>query len=434
MHVGESMNRRDQTPAEIKRLSAVENITRILVNNRESETALQLALDYLITKLKAADVGIVYRSDPSTGRLVVQTTSGIDINILEQLQINSSEEMIDRVFQTGKPELYAADKAPSSTEAATPKIPGAKIQGLNCPASIACLPLNTDKVKYGVLTFLNLEDGTRFNRSDISLFQIIADLLTLIMERAAFVKELEARELSGNDGRYKAALISTLVHEMRTPLTSIKGYSTALLMEDAVFKPETQREFLGIIDRECDILEGLISDYLDSSTIDAGMMKIDLQPVRLTRLAAKAAEEAGRRFPKHSLIVDFSPEFPLIDADPERILQVLRQLLDNAAKYSPEGGMIVLQGKIAEGRVIISVADEGVGIDPEDLSHLFERFFRAKSDSVSQPRIIGTGLGLPISRAIVEAHGGHIWAESQPGQGSKFYFSLPMQRNEAEPD
>ena len=418
------MDKQAQTLTEIKRLSAVEDISKILVTDREIKTTLQPALDYLVYKLKAADVGIVWSYDPSTGRLIAQGASGVDFNTLKQFRLNTNEEMIGRVFQTGKGELYPTGEAISSTEATTEKIFGTEIPGLNFPSAVACMPLNTDKVKYGVLTFLNLGRRTRFTHKDILFLQVIANLLTLVMESAAFREDLKVKGVLGSDDHYKAELTSTLAHEMRTPLTSIKGYSTALLMEEAVFKPETQREFLEIIDKECDVLEGLVSDFLESSTIDAGAVKIELQPVRLPRLAVEATDEVGHRFPKHRLLVDFSDEFPLVDADPKRILQLLRQLLDNAAKYSPKGGLIVLQGIIIKDEAVISVADEGVGIAPEDLNRLFDKFFRAKSNSGTQ--IIGTGLGLPISRGIVEAHGGRIWAESQLGQGSKFYFTLPL--------
>jgi len=421
------MDKQAQTLTEIKRLSALEDISKILVTDQEIETTLQLALDYLIYKLKAADVGIAWSYDPSTGRLIAQGASGIDFDTLKQFRLNISEiseEMIGRVFQTGKGELYPAGETISSTEATTEKIFGTKVPGLNFPSAVACMPLNTDKVKYGVLTFLNLGRRTRFTHKDILFLQVIANLLILVMESAAFRKDLKVKEVLGSADHHKIELISTLAHEMRTPLTSIKGYSTALLMEEAAFKPETQQKFLEIIDKECDVLEGLISDFLESSTIDAGTIKINLQPVRLPYLAVEATNEVGRRFPEHRLLVDFSDEFPLVDADPERILQVLRQLLDNAAKYSPKGGLVVLQGRIIKDEAVISIADEGVGIAPEDLNQLFDKFFRAKSNSGTQ--VIGTGLGLPISRAIVEAHGGRIWAESQLGQGSKFYFTLPL--------
>ena len=168
--------------------------------------------------------------------------------------------------------------------------------------------------------------------------------------------------------------------------------------------------------------------FLESSTVEAGTLKIELQPVRLPILALEAVEEIRQQYPEYTILTDFGQDFPLVDADPERILQVLRQLLDNAVKYSPGGVMIVVHGKVKEDQVVISVADEGAGIAPEDLNHLFERFFRAKTRSGT--KTIGTGLGLPISRAIVEAHNGNIWAESQLGQGSVFSFSLPLNRTD----
>ncbi len=219
-------------------------------------------------------------------------------------------------------------------------------------------------------------------------------------------------------------LISTLAHEMRTPLTSIKGYSTALLMEDVTFSPETQREFLQFIDAECDVLETLIHDFLESAVIDAGMMRLEIQPVKLPPLLKGVVDDIARRTQIHRFVVDFSKRFPILDADPDRIAQVLRNLLDNAVKYSPDGGLIVVRGEVREDEVVISVADQGVGLTPEHLNRLFEKYFRARSGPARH--VAGTGLGLRIARAIVESHGGRIWAESQLGVGTTFYFTLPL--------
>jgi signal transduction histidine kinase len=218
-------------------------------------------------------------------------------------------------------------------------------------------------------------------------------------------------------------VVSTLAHEMRTPLTSIKGYSTALLMEDVTFSPETQREFLQIIDEECDILQDLIHDLLESSIIEAGLLRLELQPVRLQLLAESVTSDMARRAPQHRFFVDFPPNFPIVDADPDRVTQILRNLLDNAVKYSPAGGLVVIRGEARDKDVVISVADQGVGIAPEHLNRLFEKFFRAKG--MLGRHVVGSGLGLPIARTIVEGHGGRIWAESRLGQGSTFYFTLP---------
>jgi signal transduction histidine kinase len=211
---------------------------------------------------------------------------------------------------------------------------------------------------------------------------------------------------------------------MRTPLTSIKGYSTALLMEETTFSSKTQQEFLQIIDEECDILQDLIHDLLESSIIDAGLLRLEPQPVMFPRLVKSLTDDIANHAQKHRFLVDFPSHFPIVDADPQRITQVLRNLLDNAVKYSPQGGLVVVRGEVREDEVVISVADQGVGIAPEHLNRLFEKFFRVESGLGRH--VVGSGLGLPIAQTIVESHGGRIWAESQVGQGTTLYFTLPL--------
>jgi signal transduction histidine kinase len=217
--------------------------------------------------------------------------------------------------------------------------------------------------------------------------------------------------------------MGTLSHELRTPLAAIKGYSTALLLEEVDWPDEKRREFLHLIDEECDNLQRMIADILDSSMIDVGQLIIELQPIRLPYLVREIVEEMQRRTEKHQLMVDFPPGFPIIDADPLRIKQVLRNILDNAIKYSPQGGLVVIRGEVRLNDVVVSISDQGVGISPEDLIPLFEKYFRVKSPTGYH--VPGTGLGLPVARGIVEAHHGRIWAESKVGQGTTLYFSLP---------
>ena len=259
---------------------------------------------------------------------------------------------------------------------------------------------------------------------DLSFLKAVADLIARSVENARLNGKRQAALALDEANRLKAELISTLAHEMRTPLTSIKGYSTALLMEEAAFSSETQREFLQCIDEECDVLQGLIHDLLESSIIDAGLLRLEPQPVRLPLLVKGVIDDIARRAQEHRFLLDFPEHFPLLDADPDRLVQVLRNLLDNAVKYSPQGGLIVVRGEVRKDEVVISVADQGVGIAPEHLNRLFEKFFRAKS-SLGR-HVVGSGLGLPIARTIVESHGGHIWAESQVGQGTTLYFALPL--------
>jgi signal transduction histidine kinase len=415
--------------AEQERLLTIFKIARILVTEDELEIMLPKLLACLIEESEAADAGSLWLYDSSDGRLVAKGAQGYDFTTLKELRLTPGEAMAGKVFQTGQAELYPTAEVTTAAMAnlarANSRIFRAATAGLKQPLSAVCVPLITGQTKIGVLALLNLRQPASFTREDMAFLQRAADLITISIENARLRGELEATQALSEANRLKAELISTLAHEMRTPLTSIKGYSTALLMEEATFEPETQREFLHFIDEECDVLQDLIHDLLESSIIDAGLLRLEPQPVQLPRLAKSVTDDMARRTQKHRILLDFPNHFPIVDADPDRIAQVLRNLLDNAIKYSPQAGLIVVRGVAGEDEVIISVADQGVGIAPEHLNRLFDKFFRVKSGLGRH--VVGSGLGLPIARTIVESHGGRIWAESQLEQGSTFYFTLPLQ-------
>jgi signal transduction histidine kinase len=262
-----------------------------------------------------------------------------------------------------------------------------------------------------------------FLKADGVLLQQVGALIGLALDRAQHEAQAASPELQPAAGQARSEALATLSHELRTPLAAIKGYATALLLDEVEWTPEEQREFLTLIDRECDTVQVMISEVLDSALIDAGHLGLAPEPVRLPLLAREVADETQRQTAVHRLVVDFPGDFPLLMADPRRLRQVLRNVLDNAVKYSPEGGLIVMRGEVRQADVVISVADQGVGIAPEDLIPLFDKYFRVQR--AAGEYVPGTGLGLPITRAIVEAHGGRIWAESKLGQGTIFHFSLP---------
>jgi signal transduction histidine kinase len=293
------------------------------------------------------------------------------------------------------------------------------------PVSAVCLPLITDQSTTGTLLLESRNWPGGLGPADLPFLQAISEIIAQFVESAHLACERQTALALDEGRRLKTELISNLAHEMRTPLTSVKGYSTALLMDEVSFSPETQREFLQFIDEGCDVLQGLIEDLLESSNIDAGLMRLEPQPVRVPPLVQSVVNELARHTSEHRFLLDFTDDFPIVDADPDRLAQVLRNLLDNAIKYSPEGGLIVVRGEVHKDEILVSVADQGVGLTPEHLNRLFEKFFRAKSSFGRH--VVGSGLGLPISRTIVESHGGRIWAESQMGEGTTLYFTLPLE-------
>jgi len=222
----------------------------------------------------------------------------------------------------------------------------------------------------------------------------------------------------------KAMFISVISHELKTPVALIKGYASTLRREDAQWDEETVRESLVIIEEESDRLDRLINNLLEASRIQAGTLKMELSDVSVPRLAAKAVERFRVQAAKHQLRLDFSPEFPPLLADEERLQEVFYNLLSNAIKYSPEGGTICVGGRVHRDHVELFVSDEGRGIPLDKQFRLFEPFYRVES-SLGR-RTQGIGLGLFLCKAIVEGHGGHIWVESAPGKGATFRFTLPL--------
>jgi signal transduction histidine kinase len=222
----------------------------------------------------------------------------------------------------------------------------------------------------------------------------------------------------------KSQLLSTVSHELRTPLASIKGFATTLLRQDVDWDESTRREFLAIIDEESDRLAELIGNLLDMSRIEAGTLRVEPEPTDLSPLILETAAEFQMMAHEHQIEAHLPPSLPPALADPRRIRQVLRNLVENAVKYSPEGGAITISVQPAAGRLQIDVGDQGIGIEPQQLDAVFDRFYQV--DSASTRKVGGAGLGLSICKAIVEAHHGAIWVESQPGIGSTFSFTLPL--------
>lgn len=218
--------------------------------------------------------------------------------------------------------------------------------------------------------------------------------------------------------------ISTVSHELRTPVALIKGYASTLTRDDVQWDMDTVKNSLQVIEDEADRLTELIEDLLTASKIQAERsVRITLTDANLEAIAGSSVERLSTQTANHKFALSFSEDFPVIPGDSRLLRQVLDNLITNAIKYSPNGGTVTIGGRFNEHTITMFVRDEGAGISDQDQNRVFERFFRVESSLTTKTQ--GTGLGLYLVKAIIEAHGGNINVKSQLGHGSTFYFTLP---------
>jgi K+-sensing histidine kinase KdpD len=257
----------------------------------------------------------------------------------------------------------------------------------------------------------------------LSLIEVLRDV-TESQRMGQEIIEAKAKiEALNHSERLKTELLSMVSHELRTPLTAIKGFATTLLRPHIRWTGEQQRDFLQNIDRETDRLTHLIRNLLDMSRFEAGALNLEKGNHRISEILTSIGGQVNSVTKHHKLQMEISPGLPMVFADKTRVGQVLINLIENATKYSEKGSKIMVGAKSSDGMVVINVTDRGQGIPSNQLDKVFERFYRG--DSVVSGRKDGIGLGLAICRALVEAHGGRIWVESEIGRGSEFNFSLP---------
>jgi len=219
----------------------------------------------------------------------------------------------------------------------------------------------------------------------------------------------------------KSTFVSVVSHELKTPLALIKGYVSTLRREDARWDRSIVNESLQVIEEEADRLAELVENLLDASRLQANNLAMKRADVLLPDLVKHAASRMQTQTKLHKIVVDFPEDFPVILADENRLTQVLTNLIGNAIKYSPNGE-IKVTGRVRPDMVILCVSDEGPGIAQSDIPHIFDRFYRS-TDATRNTK--GAGLGLYLTRAIIEAHGGRIWVDPETGKGARICFLLP---------
>jgi two-component system, OmpR family, sensor histidine kinase KdpD len=294
----------------------------------------------------------------------------------------------------------------------TDRLPGAR--GLY-------VPLITSRGTAGVLGIYPVQANYSFSPDQLRLLETFTNQAAVAVERALLAEETEQARVEIETERLRNALLSSVSHDLRTPLSAITGAVSSLLENDQTLDADDRHELAQVAYEEAERLNRLVGNLLEMTRLESGGVQVEKEWELLEEVIGATLNRLGSRMDGHPITVDLPQDLPLVPIDSVLIEQVLLNLLDNALKYTPSGSPIELSAQARGNEVVVAVADRGPGLSPGDEQRVFNKFYRA------QPKTSGgVGLGLTISRGIVEAHGGRIWAENRRGGGARFCFALPL--------
>ena len=392
----------------LERLTLLSELLTRLGSNLSLEDAVENVLRSA-RQLLGGGEAIFSLYDPQTHEL--RSSSFLDSQGSFQFQasphINPSEATNRVVYLTGQPIVYPGSETP-------PLEAGA--------GSLIAVPVLLGTTPLGVLT-LYFPHPHPFGQEDIQLLFTLGRAAAVAVHNARLFAQVGEVEALRHLSKLKTEFVSRVSHELRSPLTMLVGYSELMIKKEQV--PARLQPMVERVYEQARHMTTIVDDLLDVSRIETGTLELKSENVDLNRLIETCVNDYQASCLKHSFDACLK-EIQLVEIDPARISQVLRNLLSNAVKYSPRGGTIRVSSRRNGAGVIVSVSDEGIGIPREEQERIFEKFYRGKSEQVT--RLRGTGLGLSISKHLVEAHGGRIWLESRAGQGSTFFFSIPVRK------
>src|SRR6266480_3887245 len=376
----------------------------------------------------------------TTGKLIVQ---GSAKRPLDQVMLTSDEESTALwvMEQAQTVELHdVALASQNSTDYAPRAIVRSTANKNIVRRYIRMIPLEMGKKVHGVLC-LFMEDNPRLlalerhlgaererSNSQSAFFWTFVDQATSMIDRARLRQEGLQIEVLQRTDTLRAALLSSISHDLRTPLASIKASASSLLQEDVQWSDEERRSFILAIEREADRLNRLVANLLDMSRIEGGALKPEKEWYPIDELIHDVLGHVQPILLDREVQTHIPDDLPPVQLDYLEIEQVLTNLIENAVRYTPSDSSIDVSAHIEGDQMVISVADRGPGIPPTDVERVFDKFYRVLGRTTERPT--GSGLGLAVSKGLVEAHGGHIWAENREGGGAIFHFTLPIGKEE----
>lgn len=286
---------------------------------------------------------------------------------------------------------------------------------------LRCQPLKTVNGLIGVLGIYPKESESFFTPEQRQTLNAFANQAAVALERASLAEQAQKNKILQATEKLQTALFNSISHDLRTPLVAITGALSSLEEKD-----ENQRSLVVTAREEADRLNRLVGNLLSMTRIESGAIKLHSEPGDIEDVIGTALEQIGRRIEEHQIQINVPEDFPLISMDFTLMVQVMVNLLENAAKYSPKQSLIEVSAAIMQNQIRIQIADRGVGIPTDDLARVFDKFYRVQRPE----QVSGTGLGLSISKGIIEAHRGNIYASIREGGGTIITIELPLEGNE----
>lgn len=405
--------------ARVEELSMMQRIDRELNATLDYDRVMSLTLDWAM-RMTEADMGlvaVVVENEEGERGLQLLANKGYPEQFISAYQDERwplDHGIIGRAVRNGEPELLLDVEEDPDYQATTPGVVAQLTAPIWCEDQIV-----------GSIALESFQQG-RLDEESLAFVTRLADHAAISITNARLFEQVHR----ANEA--KTEFISFVSHELKQPMTSMRGYTDLLAQGVAGELNEGQRGFLNTIRSNVERMDTLVSSLLDISRIESGRIRIELGDVSVAAIIEEALHtiRAQIETKRQSLAVDIAPDLPLVRGDRSRLVQVMTNLLSNAHKYTPEGGRISVSAQRDQnGFVACSVADTGVGMSPADQERLFTKYFRSDDPSVqSEP---GTGLGLVITKSLVELQGGEIWVESERGVGSTFTFTAPVVESEA---
>ncbi|NQT73848.1 MAG: PAS domain S-box protein [Chloroflexi bacterium] len=403
-----------------RELAALNEIAQKISQTLDLDEILNNALDKTLEILNTK-YGVIAFMDDEAESLTIRTARGTSDDLVNTVSPIKLGEVDKSIWKQLREPLFIESLSDWIERISSESL----ISALKQPIESAMfVPLRSKGEILGVICAFT-ESGRVFTQEERGLLITIGHQISTAIENAQLLEEVSRAEALEELDKLRTALLASVSHELRTPLTSIKGLASTLTQPDVEWDTETQQDFLNIIDQETDILTHIVEDLMQMSQMEAGIMSMDKTRSNIASIVHQLGNKLSDLTVAHEFETDIPTEMAPIYADEIRIGEVITNLVHNAASYSEQGTAITLVANEKDGQIIVSLTDHGIGIPPEHVDKVFDRFYRLES-GVSRRRG-GTGLGLSICKGIVESHNGEIWVKSTPDKGSTFSFSLPIE-------